>query len=153
MILAASPILVISASVIAFLIIILILVSTLLYARSKLSSEGQVKIIINDEKELVISQGNTLLGSLSGQGVFLPSACGGGGTCGLCRCQVTEGGGSILVTEMDHFTRKEQHSNWRLGCQVKVRGDMKIIVPEEVLGIKKWECEVISNRNVATFIN
>jgi Na+-transporting NADH:ubiquinone oxidoreductase subunit F len=152
MILAASGLLVIFSSVIAFLIIILILVSTLLYARAKLSAEGEVRILINDEKELIINQGGTLLSSLSEQGVFLPSACGGGGTCGLCRCQVLEGGGSILVTEMDHFTRKEQHSNWRLGCQLKVRNDLKILVPEEVLGIKKWECEVVSNKNVATFI-
>jgi Na+-transporting NADH:ubiquinone oxidoreductase subunit F len=152
MILAASNILVIMASVVVFLVIILILVSTLLYARTKLSSEGQVKININDEKEILLNQGGTLLSSLAEQGVFLPSACGGGGTCGLCRCQVIEGGGSILVTEMDHFTRKEQHNNWRLGCQLKVRGDLKVHVPEEVLGIKKWECEVISNKNVATFI-
>jgi Na+-transporting NADH:ubiquinone oxidoreductase subunit F len=152
MILAVSTILVIISSVIAFLVIILILVSTLLYARAKLSSEGQVKIVINDDKELLLNQGGTLLSSLSSSGIFLPSACGGGGTCGLCRCQIIEGGGSILITEKDHFTRKEQLTNWRLGCQVKVKGDMKIIVPEEVLGIKKWECEVVSNKNVATFI-
>jgi len=152
MFLATSSILIIISSVVAFLAIILILVTALLYARAKLTSEGKVKIIINDEKELIVGQGGTILSTLSEQGVFLPSACGGGGTCGQCRCQVVEGGGSILVTELDHFTRKEQHSNWRLGCQVKVKENLKIVVPEEVLGIKKWECEVVSNRNVATFI-
>jgi len=89
---------------------------------------------------------------MSGNGIFLPSACGGGGTCGLCKCQITEGGGAILPTETGFFTRREQHDNWRLGCQVKVREDMTIKVPEAVLGIRKWECEVVSNSNVATFI-
>ena len=89
---------------------------------------------------------------MSANGIFLPSACGGGGTCAQCKCQVLEGGGSILPTETGFFTRKEQQNNWRLGCQVKVREDMTVKIPEAILGVKKWECEVISNRNVATFI-
>ncbi|MGB9745378.1 MAG: NADH:ubiquinone reductase (Na(+)-transporting) subunit F [Bacteroidales bacterium] len=139
-------------SLIVFLSIILLLVSILLYAKSKLTASGPVKIRINGEKELVVNAGNSLLATLSQQKLFLPSACGGGGTCGMCKCQVLEGGGSILPTEVGFFTRKQINEHWRLGCQVKVRSDMEIVVPEEVLGIKKWECEVISNRNVATFI-
>jgi Na+-transporting NADH:ubiquinone oxidoreductase subunit F len=139
-------------SIFVFLGIILLLVGMLLYAKSKLTASGTVKIKINDEKELEVSPGSTLLSTLSQEKLFLPSACGGGGTCGLCRCQVFHGGGSILLTELGFFTRKQVHENWRLGCQVKVREDMEIHVPEEVLGIKKWECEVVSNRNVATFI-
>ncbi|NLI24865.1 MAG: NADH:ubiquinone reductase (Na(+)-transporting) subunit F [Bacteroidales bacterium] len=139
-------------SLIVFLSIILLLVSILLYAKSKLTATGPVKIRINGEKELVVNAGNSLLATLSQQKLFLPSACGGGGTCGLCKCQVLEGGGSILPTEVGFFTRKQINEHWRLGCQVKVRSDMEIVVPEEVLGIKKWECEVVSNRNVATFI-
>jgi len=139
-------------SLIVFLSIILLLVSILLYAKSKLTATGPVKIRINDEKELVVNAGNSLLATLSQQKLFLPSACGGGGTCGLCKCQVLEGGGSILPTEVGFFTRKQINEHWRLGCQVKIRSDMEIVVPEEVLGIKKWECEVVSNRNVATFI-
>jgi len=115
--------------------------------------QGEVTLTINDgEKVLVVDPGSTLLTSLSNSGIFLPSACGGGGTCGLCRCQIHEGGGSILPTETGFFTRKEQAADWRLGCQVKVRQDMKIEVPVEVMGIRKWECEVVSNHNVATFI-
>lgn len=139
-------------SLIVFLSIILLLVSILLYAKSKLTATGPVKIRINGEKELVVNAGSSLLATLSQQKLFLPSACGGGGTCGMCKCQVLEGGGSILPTEVGFFTRKQINEHWRLGCQVKVRSDMEIVVPEEVLGIKKWECEVVSNRNVATFI-
>jgi Na+-transporting NADH:ubiquinone oxidoreductase subunit F len=139
-------------SVVAFLVIVLVLVITLLYAKAKLTAAGEVKITINGEKELNVSPGSTVLSTLSEKGIFLPSACGGGGTCGMCRCQVEEGGGSILPTETSFFTRKEQQNNWRLGCQVKIREDVKIRVPEEILGIKKWECEVVSNNNVATFI-
>ena len=135
-----------------FLTIILLLVAILLYARKKLTPQGEVVLTINDEKSLNVSPGSTVLSTLSSADIFLPSACGGGGTCGMCKCQVSEGGGSILPTETGFFTRKEQADNWRLGCQVKVRNDMKIQVPEEVMGIKKWECEVVSNRNVATFI-
>lgn len=139
-------------SVLVFLAVILLLVAVLLYARKKLTPQGDVTITINDEKEIRVKPGSSVLTVLSNSDIFLPSACGGGGTCGLCRCQITEGGGSILPTEVGFFTRKEQHDNWRLGCQVKVRQDMKIKVPEEVMGIKKWECEVVSNDNVATFI-
>jgi len=128
------------------------LVLILLLARKKLTPQGKVKLTINDEKEVEVDPGNTILSTLSNNDVYLPSACGGGGTCGMCKCQVMEGGGDILPTETGFFTRKEQQNNWRLGCQVKIRNDMKIQVPEEVMGIKKWECEVISNKNVATFI-
>lgn len=152
MILLTSNFTVILLGIAIFLILILALVIVLLYARTKLSPQGEVKLTINDEKVLEVSPGNTILTTLSNNGVFLPSACGGGGTCGMCKCQVIEGGGSILPTETGFFTRKEAQNHWRLGCQVKVRNDMKIHVPEEVLGIKKWECEVVSNRNVATFI-
>jgi Na+-transporting NADH:ubiquinone oxidoreductase subunit F len=134
-----------------FLFVILLLVAMLLYARFKLTPQGDVKLNVND-KEFTVSPGSTLLNTLSGNDIFLPSACGGGGTCGMCKCQVTDGGGSILPTETGFFTRKEQQQQWRLGCQVKLREDMTIQVPEEVMGIKKWECEVVSNNNVATFI-
>jgi Na+-transporting NADH:ubiquinone oxidoreductase subunit F len=126
-------------------------VAVLLYARKKLTPQGEVKLQIND-KEITVEPGSTLLTTLSNQEIYLPSACGGGGTCAMCKCQVLDGGGTILPTETGFFTRKEQQDNWRLGCQVKIRDDMKIKVPEEVMGIKKWECEVVSNRNVATFI-
>lgn len=138
-------------SIIVFLIIILLLVVMLLFARDKLSPKGDVTLHIND-RDMVVSPGSNLLMTLSSNGIYLPSACGGGGTCGMCKCQVTEGGGAILPTETGFFTRKEQNENWRLGCQVKVRSDLRIKLPESVLGIKKWECEVVSNRNVATFI-
>lgn len=143
---------VILVSILVFLVIILLLVGLLLFARKKLTPQGDVKITINDEKDLVVSPGSTLLSTLSSNKIFLPSACGGGGTCAMCKCRVLEGGGSILPTEVGYFTRKEQMNNWRLGCQVKVREDMRIEVPKEIFGIKKWECEVISNHNVATFI-
>lgn len=143
---------VVIASIVAFLFVILMLVSLLLYARKKLTPQGDVKININNDKELEVSPGSTLLSTLSSNEIFLPSACGGGGTCAMCKVQVEEGGGEILPTETIYFTRKEQQDNWRLGCQVKVRNDMKINVPAEIFNIKKWECEVISNKNVATFI-
>jgi len=143
---------VVIASIIAFLFVILLLVSLLLYARKKLTPQGNVKININNDKELEVSPGSTLLSTLSSNEIFLPSACGGGGTCAMCKVQVEDGGGEILPTETIYFTRKEQQNNWRLGCQVKVRNDMKINVPAEIFNIKKWECEVLSNRNVATFI-
>ena len=149
--LLTSQFVIILVSVAVFLFVILLLVLMLLYARAKLTPQGEVTLQIND-RELTVSPGSTLLTTLSTQNIFLPSACGGGGTCGMCKAQVLEGGGSILPTETGFFTRKEQQNNWRLGCQVKVRNDMKIGVPEAVLGIKKWECEVVSNRNVATFI-
>lgn len=143
---------VIIASIIIFLIVIIFLVAMLLFARKKLTPQGEVTLTINDEKELTVNPGSTILSTLSAQKIFLPSACGGGGTCAMCKCQVTEGGGSILPTEVGYFTRKEAQNNWRLGCQVKVKEDMKINIPPEIFGIKKWECEVVSNHNVATFI-
>lgn len=143
---------VILVSIVVFLVVIMLLVALLLYARRKLTPQGKVNLIINEEKEFEVDPGFTILTTLSDQKIFLPSACGGVGTCGMCKCQVLEGGGTILPTEKGFFTRKEQLNNWRLGCQVKVREDMKIAIPKEIFGIKKWECEVISNRNVATFI-
>lgn len=140
-------------SVVAFLIVTLLLVVMLLYAKAKLMPSGEVKLSINEgEKELIVSPGSSILTTLSNEKIFLPSACGGGGTCGMCKCRVVKGGGEILPTEVDFFTRKQQQTNWRLGCQVKVKEDIEIEIPEEVLGIKKWECEVVSNHNVATFI-
>lgn len=151
MILALSTVFTILYSIIVFLLVIIALVGILLIARDKLAPKGHVKLNIND-REIEVSPGSNLLSTLSGNGIFLPSACGGGGTCGMCKCQITEGGGSILPTETGFFTRKEQHDHWRLGCQVKIRENLTIKVPESVMGIKKWECEVVSNRNVATFI-
>ena len=135
-----------------FLFVILLLVSLLLFAKAKLSPSGAVTITINNDQKLEVEGGSTLLNVLSNNGVFLPSACGGGGTCVQCVCQVHEGGGSILPTEEPHFSRKEISNNFRLGCQVKVKEDMSIEIPEEVFGVKKWECEVVSNYNVASFI-
>ncbi len=151
MVLAVTTLGTIFYSIIVFLFVIIILVGLLLFARDKLTPKGDIELQINDRK-ITVSPGSNLLSTLSSNGIFLPSACGGGGTCGMCKCQVMEGGGSILPTETGFFTRKEQLNNWRLGCQVKVREPMKIKLPESVLGIKKWECEVVSNRNVATFI-
>jgi Na+-transporting NADH:ubiquinone oxidoreductase subunit F len=124
----------------------------LLFAKAKLLPSGPVKLIINGEKNVEVNSGDTLLTTLGNNKIFLPSACGGGGTCVQCKCQVVEGGGEILPTEEPHFTRKEISEGWRLGCQVKVKQDMKIEVPEEVFGIKKWEAKVKSNYNVASFI-
>jgi len=149
--LLASNFTVIIVSISAFLLVILLLVSILLYARAKLTPQGDVKLTIND-KEFQVKPGSTVLSTLSNQDIFLPSACGGGGTCAMCKCQVLDGGGTILPTETGYFTRKEQQDKWRLGCQVKIREDIEIKVPEEIMGIKKWECEVVSNHNVATFI-
>jgi Na+-transporting NADH:ubiquinone oxidoreductase subunit F len=151
MILALSTGLTILYSIIVFLLVILSLVALLLYARDKLAPKGEVTLKIND-RDILVHPGSNLLSTLSGNEIFLPSACGGGGTCGMCKCQITEGGGSILPTETGFFTRREQHDHWRLGCQVKIRENLTIKVPESVMGIKKWECEVVSNRNVATFI-
>lgn len=131
---------------------ILALVSILLFAKSKLMPAGKVKITINGEKEIEVDGGSTLLNTLSNEGIFLPSACGGGGTCIQCTCQVHDGGGSILPTEEPHFSKKEIADDYRLGCQVKVKEDMKISIPEEVFGVKKWEGTVVSNYNVASFI-
>ena len=134
-----------------FLLLILMLVSLLLFAKAKLSPSGLITITINNEKKIEVEGGSTLLNVLSNNGVFLPSAC-GGGTCSQCICQVHEGGGSILPTEEPTFSRKEIANNFRLGCQVKVKEDMQIQISEEVFGVQKWECEVVSNYNVASFI-
>jgi Na+-transporting NADH:ubiquinone oxidoreductase subunit F len=139
-------------SIAVFLLVILLLVAILMFAQAKLVPKGKVKIKINGEDELEVNPGSSLLSTLAAEKVFLPSACGGGGTCGMCRVQVNEGAGSILPTETGFFSRREQQEHWRLGCQVKVRENLEIDVPKEVFGIKKWECEVVSNRNVATFI-
>lgn len=139
-------------SIAVFLGIVILLVAVLLYARKKLMPQGDVKITINEDRELIVKPGSSLLSTLSEDKIFLPSACGGMGTCAMCKCQVIEGGGEILPTETGHISRKEQKENWRLSCQVKVKNDLKIEIPKEIFGIKKWECEVISNRNVATFI-
>ena len=143
---------VVLSSVAVFLVVILVLVAMLLLARKKLVPQGKVKLQINGEKTLEVDTGSSLLSTLASQKIFLPSACGGKGSCGLCRCRVTEGGGSILPSEKGFFSYREQQENWRLGCQVKVKNDMSIAIPPEVFGVKKWECEVVSNKNVATFI-
>ena len=140
------------SSIIVFLAVILLLVVILLVAKSYLVASGKVKVTINGDKELEVNSGASLLSTLAENGVYLPSACGGKGSFGQCKCQVVEGGGEILDSEKGHFTRKQIKDNWRLGCQCKVKGDLAIKVPESVLGVKEWECEVISNKNVATFI-
>ncbi len=134
--------------------VILALSMMLIYARKRLVPQGEVKLIVNGDFDnpLMVEPGSTLLSALSDKSVFLPSACGGGGTCAMCECHVDAGGGEVLPTEMNHLTKKEAEENMRLACQVKVRQDMEIRIPEEIFGIKKWECEVISNYNVATFI-
>jgi len=133
---------------------VLSLVLVILFARSRLVSSGNVTIQINDDpsKAIEVPAGGKLLQTLAGQGVFLASACGGGGTCAQCRCRVTDGGGSILATEEGHFTRGEIGNDWRLSCQVAVKQDLKIEVPEDALGVQRWECEVASNENVASMI-
>ena len=139
-------------SVAVFLLLTLLLVIVLLVAKSKLVPSGNVKLTINGEKEAEVPIGGTLLNTLQSENIYLSSACGGSGACGQCRCRVVEGGGEILPTEKGFFSRKEQSEHWRLACQTKVKEDMQVIVPEEVFGVKEWECEVISNRNVSTFI-
>ena len=145
---------VIITSIVAFAAVILLLVLVLLYAQSKLVQSGDVKIVINGDEDnpIVTAAGSTLLNTLSGEKIFLPSACGGGGTCAMCKCTVKEGGGDVLPTEVGHLSRSEQKEGVRLSCQVKVKNDMRIAIPEEIFGIKKWECEVVSNYNVASFI-
>ena len=141
-------------SIIVFCGITMCLVLLLSLAEKRLIPQGDVSILINDEPDKAISvgAGGTLLGALSGQKVFLPSACGGGGTCAMCKCQVFEGGGDILPTETSHISRPEAKENWRLACQVKVKENMKIHVPDEVFSVRKWDCTVKSNTDVATFI-
>lgn len=143
---------IISYSIVILLGVTLLLVILLLVVKEKLTPEGQVKITINGEKEMMTERGSTILSKLGENQVYLPSACGGGGSCGMCRCQVLSGGGEILPTEVGFFNRQEIQDHWRLGCQVKIREDLEIQIPEEILGIKKWECEVVSNHNVASFI-
>ena len=143
---------IILVSVGIFLVVTLLLVIVLLVAKSKLVPSGNVKLTINGEKEAEVPIGGTLLSTLQGENIYLSSACGGSGSCGQCRCRVVEGGGEILPTETGFFSRKEQKEHWRLACQTKVKEDMQVIVPESVFGVKEWECEVVSNRNVSTFI-
>jgi len=140
--------------VVMFTVTVLFLVGVILFARSRLVSTGDVTIEINDDpsKAIQVPAGGKLLGTLAAKGIFLASACGGGGTCAQCRCRVVEGGGSILSTEEGHFTRGEIRDDWRLSCQVAVKQDLKIEIPEDAIGVKRWECEVTSNPNVATFI-
>ncbi|MEZ5572324.1 MAG: NADH:ubiquinone reductase (Na(+)-transporting) subunit F [Halioglobus sp.] len=135
-----------------FTVIVLLLVALILFARSHLVSTGNVSILINGEKSITVPAGGKLLQTLSEAQLFLPSACGGGGTCAQCKCIITEGGGSMLPTEEGHFNRREAAEGWRLSCQTAVKQDMKIQVPDEVFGVKQWECTVVSNPNVATFI-
>ncbi|MEM6498346.1 MAG: NADH:ubiquinone reductase (Na(+)-transporting) subunit F, partial [Pseudomonadota bacterium] len=141
-----------SLGVALFTVIILTLVTIILLARSKLVSTGDVNIVINGEKTISVPAGGKLLQTLAAEKLFVPSACGGGGTCAQCRVKVTEGGGSILPTELSHITKREASCGDRLSCQVAVKQDMIVEVPEEVFGVKKWECTVRSNENVATFI-
>lgn len=142
----------IGASVVVFLVVTLLLVALLLVAKAKLLPSGDVKLTVNEEKEFDVPIGGTLLNTLQGEGIYLSSACGGGGSCGQCRCRVIEGGGEILPTEVGFFSRKEIKDHWRLSCQTKVKENMQVVVPEEVFGVKEWECTVVSNNNVASFI-
>lgn len=139
-------------SIAVFLIIVLVLVVILLVAKKFLSPSGNVTVTINGKDKLEVEQGSSLLSTLAAHDVHLPSACGGKGSCGQCKCQVTSGGGEILDSEKGHFTRKQIKEGYRLGCQCKVKGDLDIKVPDSVMGVKEWECTVIGNRNVATFI-
>ncbi len=132
--------------------VILVLVVVLLVAKKYLSPSGQVTLTVNGDTKLTVDQGNSVMATLNENGIYLPSACGGKASCGQCKLQILKGGGEILDSERPHFTRKEIKDNWRLGCQAKVKGDMEVKVPESVLGVKEWECTVISNKNVATFI-
>ena len=140
------------SSIGVFLVIILVLLIILLVAKKYLSPSGNVTMTINGDNKISVEQGSSVLSTLSANGIFLSSACGGKGSCGQCKCQVVEGGGEILDSEKGHFTRKQVKEGYRLGCQCKVKGDISIKVPESVMGVKEWECTVIGNRNVATFI-
>ena len=142
----------IAVGTLLFFVLALLLVVILLVAKKYLVPSGNVRITINDKKSVEVPTGSSLLSTLANDKIFLPSACGGGGSCGQCRVRIVEGGSEALPTEKVHFSRKELNNDWHLGCQVKVKNDMKILVPESVLGVKEWECEVISNKNVATFI-
>jgi Na+-transporting NADH:ubiquinone oxidoreductase subunit F len=141
-------------AVVVFSLVILALSFMLIAAKKRLVPQGDVKIVVNGDEEnpIIVQPGASLLTALSDRSIFLPSACGGGGTCAMCECHIDEGGGDVLPTELNHLTRKEVAENKRLACQVKVRSDMQIRIPEEIFGIQKWDCEVVSNYNVATFI-
>ena len=147
-----SATLTIIVGVAMFTVIVLALVAVILIARKQMVSSGSVSLVVNGEKNISVPAGGKLLNTLADAELFLASACGGGGTCAQCKCIVAEGGGSILPTEQSHFTPREQREGWRLSCQVPVKQDMKVTVPEEVFGVKQWECEVVANDNVATFI-
>ena len=134
------------ASIGVFLVTILVLVVILLVAKKFLVASGNVKLTINGENQLEVESGSTLLNTLAVNGVFLPSACGGKGSCGQCKCQVVEGGGEILPSEVSHFSRKQQKDHWRLGCQVKVKGDLSIKVPESVMGVKEYNVQLSLTR-------
>ena len=140
------------ASIGVFLCVILILVIVLLVAKKYLRPSGKVTLTVNGDTKLTVDQGNSVMATLNENGIYLPSACGGKASCGQCKLQILSGGGEILDSEKPHFTRKEIKDNWRLGCQAKIKGDMEVKVPESVMGVKEWECTVIGNRNVATFI-
>lgn len=140
------------SSVGVFLAVILLLVVILLLAKKFLSPSGKVTITINGDKQLNVDQGSSIMATLNENGIYLPSACGGKASCGQCKLQVLSGGGEILDSERPHFTRKQIKENWRLGCQCKVKGDMSVKVPESVMGVKEWECTVLSNKNVSSFI-
>lgn len=140
------------SSVGVFLAVILLLVVILLLAKKFLSPSGKVTITINGDKQLNVDQGSSIMATLNVNGIYLPSACGGKASCGQCKLQVLSGGGEILDSERPHFTRKQIKENWRLGCQCKVKGDMSVKVPESVMGVKEWECTVLSNKNVSSFI-
>ena len=153
MILLAINTAIVTAGVVVFLIVTLILVGILLFAKAKLTAKGDVNVSINNGERVITTEpGSSLLATLGAQKIFLPSACGGKGSCGMCKCQVDSGAGSILPTETGFFSYKQQHEDWRLACQVKVKENIEMRIPESVLGIKKWECTVVSNRNISTFL-
>lgn len=153
MVLLAINTTIVATGIVVFLIVTLILVGMLLLAKAKLTAKGDVKISINNGEHVLTSEpGSSLLSVLGSQKIFLPSACGGKGSCGMCKCQVESGAGSILPTETGFFSYKEQHEDWRLACQVKVKENIGMTIPESVMGIKKWECEVVSNNNISTFL-
>ncbi|WP_394337197.1 NADH:ubiquinone reductase (Na(+)-transporting) subunit F [Dysgonomonas alginatilytica] len=152
MFLMSSSMLTVISSVVAFLILTLLFVIAILYSKAKLLPSGNVSVLVNGEKEFKSPIGTSVLSALQSQQIYLSSACGGGGTCGECRCRVIEGGGEILPTEVGFFSRKQQKEHWRLGCQTKIKADMQVEIPAEVFGVKEWECEVVSNNNVASFI-
>ncbi len=152
MILLADMVATLGPAVGIFFVVVLVLVALLLFAKAKLMPSGKVKITINGDKVVEVEQGNSVLSTLANEKIHLPSACGGKGSCGQCKCQIINGGGDILPSEVPHFTRKQIKDHWRLGCQAKVKGDMEMKMDESVLGVKEWECTVIGNKNVATFI-